>query len=117
VDDFTRKSKPNRLKILSDIRALLKETPSEDRARIPTLVVQEVERILQSRRTITAMGRPLAAKARSKHTMKVTGEAGCVGTSGAGVRVTIGDVNVGACVTGTLSDRPTGGGVSGGFSY
>ncbi len=117
MDAFTRKSRPTRLRILSDIKGLLQSLPLKDRGCIPKMVFQEVERILKDRDTIKSMGTSLEKKALAKHTIKVDGEGNCLGSPGAGVKVIIDDISVGACVTGTLSGGPTGGGVSVGHSY
>ena len=117
VHAFQRQSASKRRRISADVQSLLKRSSRAQSGLLSRAILEETERILTSRDGLALMSKGLRAKALAKHTTKVSGEEGCLGQSGAGIRVQIDDVNVGACVTGTVSSGPTGGGVSGGFSY
>jgi hypothetical protein len=89
-----------RTQILADLRPAIEATPVEDRGAILSYLIIRMQAIFDQQ------GSP-----------KVELSGGCAGAEGGGIRVTEGGAYAGACVTGSLSEGPTGGGVEGGFTY
>jgi|GEM_PF-3078279 len=95
-----KKTKPLRLKINVDLKALIKETPPKDRKALNKLIAAKVQAIFDSK------GSP-----------KVGTTEGCVGQPGGGVSVSDGDFFGGACAIAGEGGGITGGGVEVGFHY
>lgn len=89
-----------RKEIMADLKPVIKGTAIEDRGAILSYLAVRVQAIFD------AQGSP-----------KVELSGGCAGAEGVGVRVTEGGAYAGVCVTGSLSEGPTGGGVEAGFTY
>jgi hypothetical protein len=89
-----------RTSILADLRPLIDATPAQDRGAILSNLVVRVQSAFD------AQGSP-----------KVELSGGCAGAPGVGVRAVEGGAYAGVCVTGSLTEGPTGGGVEGGFTY
>jgi hypothetical protein len=117
LDTFASRTKPSRLRILADLKSLLSPLPPAQRGCVWSEVIAELEKEFRDPAFLSVLGASLTAKARAKHTVKIDGVGNCLGSPGAGVNVTVDNVIAGACVTGSLSSGPTGGGVSGGFRY
>jgi hypothetical protein len=89
-----------RTSILADLKPVIDATPVKDRGAILSTLVVQVQAIFDSQ------GSP-----------KAEFSGGCAGAEGGGVRAVEGGAYAGVCVTGSLSEGPTGGGVEGGFTY
>lgn len=89
-----------RKEVMSDLRPVIEATPLEERGAILSYLVVRIQEIFDRQ------GSP-----------KVGFSGGCAGAEGGGVRVTDGGTYAGVCVTGSLADGPTGGGVETGFTY
>lgn len=94
MESLTNKTKTLRVKINSDLYALVKSMPAEERGVLLSLVATQVQEIFN------AGGSP-----------KVDITGGCVGRQGIGIRATDGDFYAGVCVTGSLDQGITGGGI------
>jgi hypothetical protein len=116
MDGFATTSKPLRTRILADLNSIAKEKTAEGGTELLGIVVSELDARFGDQKVLASLGKALALKARSKHTVKVDGEGNCLGTQGFGIKVSVNGTSAGACVTGTPGNI-TGGGVSGGFSY
>ena len=98
--ELQKESARLRSQILADLRPTIEATPIEDRGAILSYLVVRIQAIFDQQ------GSP-----------KVEFSGGCAGAEGGGVRATEGGAFAGVCVTGSLSQGPTGGGVEGGFTY
>jgi hypothetical protein len=98
--ELERRSRKARLRINSDLKALTESMRPEDRGLLITAVAVQVQEIFD------AAGSP-----------KVAISGGCAGAQGVGIRATDNGNYAGVCVTGSLDEGITGGGVEGGFTY
>lgn len=89
-----------RTEIMADLKPVIDGMAMEDRGAVLSYLVVRVQAIFDSQ------GSP-----------KVAFSGGCAGAEGLGIRATEGGAYAGVCVTGSLSEGPTGGGVEGGFTY
>ncbi|MET9251081.1 hypothetical protein [Nonomuraea sp. NPDC003709] len=98
--ELQKESARVRAEIMADLRPVIESTPVEDRGAILSYLVVRMQEIFDRQ------GSP-----------KVGFSSGCAGAEGGGVRVTEDGAYAGACVTGSVSGGPTGGGIEGGFTY
>ena len=98
--ELEKSTKATRMRINTDLNALVEGMKPEERGLLLSAIAVEAQRIFD------AVGSP-----------KVTISGGCAGTTGLGVRASDGGNYAGACVTGSLSEGITGGGVEAGFTY
>ena len=100
MTSLERKTKKLRLRINSDLKALVEALPPEERGRLISLIATQVQQVFD------ATGSP-----------KVSVSGNCVGRDGIGLRASDGDFFAGVCVTGSLDQGITGGGIEAGGRY
>lgn len=89
-----------RSEIMSELAPVIETMPAEERGAILSQLVLRIQDIFDKQ------GSP-----------KVELSGGCAGAAGVGIRASEGGSYAGVCVTGSLAEGPTGGGVEGGFTY